>query len=69
MGTKLSDLVRMRIAKIPRDAIPELLGEVEVIKARLWARLMQIEMSKNSLRVEDVRNEIRGFIGVRMPKI
>ncbi len=35
-----------QIRTIPKDEIPGLLGELEVLKARLWVRLTEVEESK-----------------------
>ena len=66
---KLSDLVGMRIDKVPREALPGLLGEVEVIKARLWSRLMQIEQQDRELGIKEIGFEIRKQLNALMPKI
>lgn len=34
-----------RVEDVGRDAIPALIGEVETLKARLWARLQAVEVA------------------------
>jgi len=69
MKMRLSDMVGMRMDKVPREAIPGLLGEVETLKARLWSRLMQLELQEKSMSFENMHNEIRGLMSPLMPKI